>query len=361
MAYTLAFQENNIYAMVTSLVASAPTASWRQSAPGIALSAAVAGSALAIAYLFAPVASLPAMVIALVIGIAANPFAKHAAFAEGIAFCVRTLLRWAIALLGLRIALSDIAALGVSTGLLVVTSMIVTILAGVALARAFGKNDFYGTLAGVGTAVCGASATLATATMLPRYEGKQADVAFVIVAVNAFSTAAMLLYVPLCIALGFDARDTGIMLGATIHDMAQVVGSGYAVSESAGNTAVIVKLFRVSLLLPVVLGVGLYFSQPVTVSDAARISFPYFALGFIALCLINSAIPSIPGLLPVYAPVKFWLLELSAWGLLIAIGALGLSTSLSAIGMMGWRHLAIVLGTTFVILFSVVGGLVFIG
>ena len=361
MNYTSASQENIISAMVVSLIAHAPTPLLRQLAPGVGLSAAVAGSAMAIAFLFAPIASVPTMVIALVLGIVANPLAQRAAFAQGITFCVRKLLRWAIALLGLRIALSDIAALGVSTAVLVVFSMIVAILSGVMLARAFGKNSYYGVLAGVGTSVCGASATLATATMLPHYEGKQADVAFVVVAVNAFSTAAMFLYVPLCIALGFNSQDTGVMLGATIHDMAQVVGAGYAVSEPVGNTAVIVKLFRVSLLLPVVLGVGFYFSQPVTVSNAARISFPWFALGFVALCLINSSIPMMPSLAPIYAPIKAGLLELSTWGLLIAIGALGLSTSLSAVGMMGWRHLTIVIGTTFVILFSVVAGLLFIG
>jgi uncharacterized integral membrane protein (TIGR00698 family) len=340
----------------------APThaAALRTLAPGIALSAAVAASAVMVAPLIAPLASVPAMVIALVIGIVANPVAQRGVFVEGIAFCVRTLLRWAIALLGLRIALSDIAALGISTAAIVVVSMAVTVLTGIGLARAFGQKDAYGALAGVGTAVCGASATLATATMLPHYEGKQADVAFVIVAVNALSTVAMILYPPLCIALGLDSQSTGVMLGATIHDMAQVVGAGYPVSNAVGDNAVIVKLFRVSLLLPVVLAVGLFFSRPVTVSDAARVPFPAFALGFVALCLVNSMAPWAPGFASVYAPMKTWLLEASTWGLLIAIGALGLGTSFSAIGMMGWRHIATIAGTTVVILLPVYVGVVLV-
>ena len=65
-----------------------------------------------------------------------------------------------------------------------------------------------------------------------------------------------------------------------------------------------------------------------------------------------------PGLAPIYAPLKVWLLELSTWGLLLAIGALGLGTSLSAVGMMGWRHFVIVIGATLVILAAVAGGLV---
>ena len=128
--------------------------------------------------------------------------------------------------------------------------MTATVLSGFWFARFFGQNESYGALAGAATAVCGASATLATSTVVPNYYGKEADIAFVVVAVNALSTAAMVIYPIVCVALGFDERLTGVMLGATIHDVAQVVGAGYAVSERAGNTAVIVKLFRVFLLLP---------------------------------------------------------------------------------------------------------------
>ena len=92
--------------------------------------------------------------------------------------------------------------------------------------------------------MCGASATLATSIVVPDYKGKSADVAFVVVAVNALSTLAMVVYPVLCSALGFDPERTGVMLGATIHDVAQVVGAGYSVSETVGNTAVVVKLFR---------------------------------------------------------------------------------------------------------------------
>ena len=237
-------------------------------------------------------------------------------------------------------------------------SMAVTVMAGVALARAFGKNDFYGVLAGVGTAVCGASATLATATMLPHYEDQQADIAFVIVAVNALSTAAMFVYVPLCIVLGFDSQEIGVMLGATIHDMAQVAGSGYAVSEPVGNTAVIVKLFRVSLLLPVALAVGL-FRPPVTFRRRPR-AIPWLCARLRRTVSGQQRRPIDAGVGTALCAGQTAMLELSTGGLLLAIGALGLGTSLSAVGMMGWRHVAIVIGTTLVILVAVAGGLVFI-
>ena len=163
--------------------------------------------------------------------------------------------------------------------------MVVTVAAGFLLARWFNQEAGYGALAGAGTAVCGASATLATSIVVPDYKGKEADVAFVVVAVNALSTVAMVLYPLICTALGFDEQATGIMLGATIHDVAQVVGAGYAVSEPVGNTAVIVKLFRVFLLLPVVLAIGWFFARRAVAADAAKIPFPMFALVFVLLCV----------------------------------------------------------------------------
>jgi uncharacterized integral membrane protein (TIGR00698 family) len=301
------------------------------------------------------------MVIALVIGIALNPLANKPAFQPGITFCVKTLLRWAVALLGLRIALGEIVALGLSTALLVVLAMAATIVSGFLFARAFGQSDHYGALAGAGTAVCGASATLATATVLPPYQGKEADVAFVVIAVNALSTVAMVLYPPLCAALGFDVQATGVMLGGTIHDVAQVAGAGYAVSEPVGNTSVIVKLFRVLLLFPVVVSIAWYFLRPKPPLSALQASVPGFALVFLVLCLVNSALTALPGAAPVYEPAKALLGVVSTWGLLLAIGALGLGTSLPAIAKLGWRHVATVTGTTIVILTLVTAGLVIAG
>jgi uncharacterized integral membrane protein (TIGR00698 family) len=235
--------------------------------------------------------------------------------------------------------------------------MAVTLAAGFLLARAFTLEQAYGALAGAGTAVCGASATLATSIVLPEYKGKETDVAFVVVAVNALSTVAMVLYPLICSWLGFDAQTTGAMLGATIHDVAQVVGAGYAVSEPAGNTAVIVKLFRVFLLFPVVLLIGWAFARRSLASDAARIPFPVFALVFVALCVLNSMMMSIGAAAPVFAQIKAPLIEASTWGLLIAIGALGLGTSLPGIAALGWRHVATVTGTTVVILVVMTAGL----
>jgi uncharacterized integral membrane protein (TIGR00698 family) len=326
-------------------------------APGVVLSAAVAVAAFLAAPYVGRALPIPAMVLALVVGIALNPIASQPALRPGMAFCVRTILRWAVALLGLRVALSDIAALGFVTGLLIVVTMIVTLLSGFLFARMSGRHSGFGALVGSATAVCGASAALATSTVVPDYPGKQADIAFVVVAVNALATLAMVVYPPLCILLGFDAQTTGVMLGGTIHDVAQVVGAGYGVSDAVGNTSVIVKLFRVFLLLPVVLGIGWYFTQAGVKHEQARVPVPVFALVFLGLCLLNSALPLLPALASVLVPLKAVLIEASSWGLLIAIGALGLDTSITTIIALGWRHVATVVASTAVIFALVTGGL----
>lgn len=325
--------------------------------PGVLLSAIVA----VIGYLAAPyvahVVPIPSMVIALIVGIALNPIAARPAVRPGMAFCVRTVLRWAVALLGLRVALGDIAALGAGTAVLIMVAMIATVISGFLFARWSGQAPGFGALVGVGTAVCGASATLATSTVVPDYPGKQADIAFVVVAVNALATLAMLAYPPLCILFGLDSQETGVMLGGTIHDVAQVVGAGYAVSEPVGNAAVIVKLFRVFLLLPVVLAVGWYFTRQGQRHGEARVPVPVFAMVFVLLCAINSTMPFAPSLMPLYTPIKTVLVEASNWGLLLAIGALGLGTSVKTIIGLGWRHITTVIGSTAVILVIITGGL----
>lgn len=341
-------------------VANQWTARWmasiRSVIPGFALAALIAIAAVVAAHFVTSFFPFPAMLIALVIGIALNPLARQRWLQPGLVFCLKRLLRWAVALLGLRIALGEIAELGLPTAALVVASMALTVAAGVLLARMFGQRAALGALAGAGTAVCGASATLATSIVVPDYKGKEADVAFVVVAVNALSTVAMVLYPVICSFLGFDQQLTGVMLGATIHDVAQVVGAGYALSEPTGNTSVVVKLFRVFLLFPVVLAIGWWFARsPATA--AGKIPIPVFALVFVVLCALNSIVPSFSALAPIFSQVKIPLIEASTWGLLIAISALGLGTSLPAIAALGWRHVATVTGTTIVILVVVTVGL----
>lgn len=335
----------------------------RQNFPGIALATVVAGASFFLAPALKSLSggrvALPDMVIALIIGIALYAVAARPLFQPGLTWCVKKLLRYAIGLLGLRVALGDIAGLGLPVVLLVIAAMALTIITAIVLARMLGRAEGYGALAGAATAVCGASATLATATVVPDYRDKSADVAFTVVMANAVSTIVMLAYPPLCLWLGYDDRTSGIMLGSTIHDMAQVVGAGYAMSDPVGNSAVIVKLFRVFLLLPVVLAIGWWFTLRGAHAGEAKVPLPVFAIVFLLLCFLNSAMAAAPEISAAihFPQIKALLGELSKWGLLIAIAALGLGTSLASLLRIGWRHFAVFAGATLVLLLFVIAGL----
>jgi uncharacterized integral membrane protein (TIGR00698 family) len=328
--------------------------------PGVALAAAIAAVAMlaeAVMRRLTGGFTLPALVIALLIGMSLTAPARRAAFTPGLVWCVKTLLRVAIAILGLRISLADIIGLGPGTVVIVIGAMTLTIASSIWLSARLGLGASFGALAGAANAVCGASAALATSTVVPAYERKSADVAFAVIAANAVSTLAMLIYPLLAVAVGFDPKATGILLGGTIHDVAQVVGAGYAVSEPVGNAAVIVKLFRVFLLLPVVLGIGWWLAAGGARTGAAKVPVPMFAIMFLVLCIVNTAATAMPALAPVYVPVKAVLDVAATWGLLLAIAALGAGTSVAELRYINWRHGAVFFAATATILLAVAAGL----
>ena len=112
---------------------------------------------------------------------------------------------------------------------------------------------------------------------------------------------------------------------------------------------------------PFVLAVGWYFTRSASAYGRAKVPVPVFALVFLALCLVNSVASELPGIAPFYQPAKSLLNVASTWGLLIAIGALGLDTAPSAIAALGWRHVATISGTTVVVLAAVLLGLLALG
>ncbi|MGE0678781.1 YeiH family protein [Pseudolabrys sp.] len=321
--------------------------------PGIALASAVVIAGIVLQPILARVVAVPSMILVLIIGCLLHKIARHPRYSSGVSFCIKVLLRYAVALLGLKISLGEIRVLGFETAAVVIISMIITVVFGIWISQILGQGREYGALAGVGVAVCGASATLATATVLPAYPQKDRDVVFVVIGVNTLSTAAMFLYPLICKLLHLDTFASGVLLGGTIHDVAQVVGAGYPMSDSIGNTAVIVKLFRVLLLLPFVLAVGLWISRSGALVRESKVPPPLFAVAFIILCGLNTVLTSMSSVAPFYAELRDLLIQLSNIGLLVAMAALGLSTSLTSFGTMGWRHAAILLGPTAVLFLTV--------
>ena len=318
----------------------------RRFAPGLAIAVIVAIAAKWLSEHFAA----PVLLFALLLGMAVNFASREALLKPGIDFAGRVVLRVGVALLGARITLAQVQALGFETVALVIAATAATILVGLTLARAFKLDAPIGVLMGGAVAICGASAALAIAAVLPKSSTHERDTILTVVGVTALSTIAMILYPVGLSALGLDAHATGLVIGATIHDVAQVVGAGYASSPEAGDTAVIVKLLRVALLLPAVLIIALAFRGAQSASGARPPILPLFLVGFAALVAVNSL-----GLLP--APVRAGLEGGSFWCLAVAIAALGAKTELGDLLRVGWARVAVIVGSTTFLAAFILGGL----
>ena len=324
----------------------------RELAPGIVIAGLVA---LAASWLSEHYGA-PVMLFALLLGIAVNFLSADARCKPGIDFASRTILRVGVALLGMRITFEQVQSLGF--GVLAITAVAVglTIASGWLLARSLRLEPAFGALTGGAVAICGASAALAIASVLPRGPTHERDTVMTVVSVTALSTIAMIVYPLVTAALGFDPHTAGIFLGATIHDVAQVVGAGYTISNDAGDTATIVKLFRVALLLPAVLLISFVFHTRQAGADQNRRPplLPFFLVAFAALVAVNST-----GRVP--AALSAGLQEASRWCLVTAIAALGTRTSLGDLARVGWRPIAIVVAETAVVALVVLAGLLVAG
>jgi uncharacterized integral membrane protein (TIGR00698 family) len=184
-------------------------------------------------------------------------------------------------------------------------------------------------------AICGASAALAIASVLPRRDDSERDTILAVVTVTALSTTAMILYPIFATAIGLSHVKAGIFLGGTIHDVAQVVGAGYTISSQTGDIATYVKLLRVTMLMPVVFTIAFVATRgPGRAKAEPQPPFPLFLLGFAALVALNSF-----GL--VAKPAADAANEVSRWCLVAAIAALGMKTSFKALIAVGWRPIAV--------------------
>jgi uncharacterized integral membrane protein (TIGR00698 family) len=219
-------------------------------------------------------------------------------------------------------------------------SVVLTIGAAIVAARLLGFRVGFGLLSGGATAICGASAALAIVAVLPDHPRKERATLFVVLGVSALSTLAMIAYPMLAQAIGLDARAAGIFLGATIHDVAQVVGAGYGMSSETGDVATFVKLLRVAMLLPVIALTAIGYRHIGSRAGAARPPLlPGFAVGFAVLVALNSL-----GVIP--AAVSAWGSEVSRWCLVAAVAALGTKTRLGELAAIGFKPTLLLAGET---------------
>jgi uncharacterized integral membrane protein (TIGR00698 family) len=282
----------------------------------------------------------PVMLFALLFGMAFHFLHEEGRCVAGIEFSSKAVLRLGVALLGARITAAQILGLGVMPIATVIVAVTTTIGLGWLASKALGQSRSFGVLSGGAVGICGASAALAIATVLPRNPESERDTILTVVTVTALSTLAMILYPMFATAIGLDHVRAGIFLGGTIHDVAQVVGAGYTISPQTGDIATYVKLLRVTLLLPVVFAIAFIVARGSGVAQAGpKPPIPMFLLGFAALVALNSF-----GLLA--KPAADGANVVSRWCLVTAIAALGMKTSFKALIAVGWRPIALMIVET---------------
>lgn len=316
---------------MTPLLQKAALAHWfRQHRAGVFLTLLVAMAAQFLADHY----GAPVMLMAILLGIPFNFLADDPRFAAGIGFAAKGVLRLGVALLGLRISGDLLAGIGLWDGVLVAVAVGLTIGLGLLAAPLFGRNRYFGFLAGGAVGICGASAALAIAALLPKRHIRDEDVTFTVVGVTLLSSVAMIAYPILVVAWGFDTHDAGLFLGGTIHDVAQVVGAGYSVSQEAGDLSTFVKLFRVLMLAPVVvLGAMILRQIGDAAGDARPPILPAFVAGFLGLAALGlwGGVPQ--AVLGVADTI-------SRGALVVAVAAVGMKTSIAALAEMGRAAMA---------------------
>ena len=337
--------------MMLALNPQALTARGKSLFPGVV----VAGMTAITAQWLAEHYATPAMLLALLLGIALSFLGEEGKTVPGIAYSARTLLRLGIALLGARISFGLAAELGWPLLLLIIGAVALTIGFGILVGRFFGAKWRFSFLTAGSVAICGASAALAIAAILPKDERSEERLLFTVMGVTVLSTIAMILYPIIVNMLNLTDLAAGVFLGGTIHDVAQVVGAGFSVSQEVGDTSTLVKLIRVSLLAPVVIIATLLirrFATPDEGSERPPI-VPGFVMGFLVLATLNSL-----GYIP--AVVSQTLSEASRWLLLTAIAAVGMKTNLKQVLSVGGAAITLIITQTIFIATVILSGVYFL-
>lgn len=323
--------------------------------PGILVTSAVAMAAEFLAEHY----GAPAMLMALLLGIAFHFLSEEGRCVAGIDFSAKKILRIGVALLGMRISVELLIQLGAETILLLIVGLISTICFGLLLARILRLDWRLALLTGGAVAICGASAAMAIAAVLPKNRHSERNLLVTVLGVTVMSTLAMIVYPILAHRLGLSDRATGIFFGGTIHDVAQVVGAGFSVSQMAGETATLVKLIRVTMLAPVVLVFSLILRQmPMESDEPGDAKRPPLLPGFVIAFLVLAAINSF-GVIPPF--VSTFGLDVSRWALLAGIVAVGMKTSLKNLFEAGRDAVTLVVAETIFIGIFILLGIFYLG
>ncbi len=272
-----------------------------------------------------------ALLLVILLGMAWKTIAPvPAATAPGIRFAQRPILRWAVAGLGFRLSLPELWKIGAPALGVVLVSTFAALFLGWWIARRLGLGEKLALLLGVGGAICGASAVVAADSVV---QSDRRDTALALGIITLLGTLGILIYPPLHAALKLGDFVYGVWDGASLHEMAQVVAAGFGVSDEAARVATVVKLARIALLAPVVLGLSwMQRRRHQVVGQPAVAPVPWFLVLFVVFAALNST-RWLPG--PALEVVR----RADLWLLAVGMAGVGLQTGLADIRAAGWKPL----------------------
>jgi uncharacterized integral membrane protein (TIGR00698 family) len=339
----------------------------RAIAPGLALALAVAVVATVVGQRVPLVGSaVPGAVLGAVIAITLRPGAR---FAPGLKFASTFLLQCSVVVLGTQLSVAEAARVGVSSLPVMLGTLAICLGAAWLYGRLLGVPRDLRTLIGVGTGICGGSAIAAVS---PVIEAASTDIAYAISTIFLFNIAAVLAFPILGHALGMSQQSFGLFAGTAVNDTSSVVATATTYGAVAASHAVVVKLVRTLMIIPVCLGLATLTgrrrekeaalavagpgarestqaapvpggtgldARPGQRSGPARMTparvtrlVPWFLIGFIVAAVVNSA-----GLIPAAAHVPFQ--HASTFLVAMALSAIGLSTNVGALRKAGPKPL----------------------
>lgn len=310
--------------------------------PGLALTAALTGAALwAGSFPAIAGAGFSALTLAILFGMVVGNTVYPKIWQPcdgGVIFAKQHLLRLGIILYGFRLTFAQIADVGVSGILIDVLTLSSTFFIACFLGqKVFELDKHTSWLIGAGSSICGAAAVLASE---PVVKAEASKVTVAVATVVIFGTIAIFLYPAMypLLAHWFTPETYGIYMGSTMHEVAQVVAAGHAVSPDAENAAVIAKMLRVMMLAPFLLFLAARVKQltPAGNGEKSKITIPWFAIMFILVAVFNSF-----HLLP--KAVVDMLVTLDTVLLAMAMAALGVTTHVSALKKAGAKPLLMAL------------------
>ncbi|QKD02603.1 YeiH family protein [Mesorhizobium loti] len=305
---------------------------WNGVIPGIVLVAMITAVAFS-AHNVSGFALFSPMILAVVAGmIYSNVLGTPAHAKAGIAFSQKRLLRFAIVLLGFQLTLGQVVSIGAGGVGIVALTLGSTFVFTITLGRLIGVDAKLAQLIAAGTSICGASAIVATNIVT---DARDEDVTYAVASITLFGTIAMLGFPLLAPLLGLDQHAFGLWAGASIHEVAQVIGAGFQNGTQSGEIATVAKLTRVAMLAPMVIALGLMARRTRSGDQsAARPPMPWFVAAFVAVVALNS-------LVTVPAEVKSAIVLATTIMLTMGLAAMGLQADISQLRSRGLRPLAL--------------------